>query len=123
MSFRFEWPEFSGDFIQGAKEQITEALNKGQKPPNIVGDIVVSELYLGTKVGFCIRFPSRMKLRFLAMDKKAPELELLGIDELAPGLTRSRSMYKLLYQGDAHLVLNTHVQVCNACLLASNCRL
>ena len=55
MSFRFEWPEFSGDFIQGAKEQITEALNKGQKPPNIVGDIVVSELYLGTKVGFCIK--------------------------------------------------------------------
>ena len=54
-----------------------------------------------------------MELRFTVFEK-APELELLGIDELAPGLTRSRSMYKLLYQGDAHLVLSTHVQVGSA---------
>lgn len=52
MSFSFQWPCFSQEFISTAKEQISIALNSGEKPHNIVGDIVVSELDLGTIVGF-----------------------------------------------------------------------
>ena len=51
MSFNINWPTFSPEFIHQAKTQITTALNKGSKPANIVGDIVVEELYMGKKVG------------------------------------------------------------------------
>ncbi|KAJ3054556.1 ERMES complex subunit, partial [Rhizophlyctis rosea] len=87
MSFNINWPTFSPEFIQQAKTQITAALNKGQKPANIVGDIVVEELYMG---------------------KKPPDLEVLEIGELQPD--RFRGMFKLVYQGDAHIVLVTKVQ-------------
>lgn len=51
-------------------------------------------------------------MSLFTLKNKAPELEILGIDELVVGPSRSRSIYRLVYNGDAHLVLSTHVQVC-----------
>ena len=50
MSFKVNWPQFSEQFIETAKTQLTEALNHGNKPTNIVDAIVVKELHMGTKV-------------------------------------------------------------------------
>lgn len=33
MSFRFEWPTFNEGFYRDARELLTQALNKGEKPP------------------------------------------------------------------------------------------
>lgn len=53
MSFKWTWPSFSQDFLSSARTQVTQALNRGEKPPNIVGEISVAELCLGTKVSSC----------------------------------------------------------------------
>ncbi len=50
MSFKIQWPSFTREFLNSAKAQLGAALNKGNKPPNIVGDIIVKELYMGSKV-------------------------------------------------------------------------
>ncbi|KAJ3294207.1 ERMES complex subunit [Borealophlyctis nickersoniae] len=87
MSFNINWPVFSPEFIAQAREQLTKALNKGEKPANIVDHIEVTELYMG---------------------KKPPDLEVLEIGELQPD--RFRGMFKLVYNGDAYVVLQTKVQ-------------
>ncbi|KAJ3210467.1 ERMES complex subunit [Dinochytrium kinnereticum] len=87
MSFKVNWPRFSADFLAKAREQLTTALNKGDKPANIVDHIVVKELNMGTK---------------------PPELEILEIGELAE--ERFRGIFKLVYSGDAYVVLQTKVQ-------------
>lgn len=51
MSFRFKWPEFDNGFYEEAKAQLEAALNKDNKPKNIVDHIAVKELNMGTKVG------------------------------------------------------------------------
>ncbi|KAJ3072867.1 ERMES complex subunit [Podochytrium sp. JEL0797] len=87
MSFKVSWPRFSDDFITQASQQLTIALNKGQKPNNIVGDIEVADLNMGTK---------------------PPDLEILEIGEL--GEDRFKGVFKMTYAGDAHVILNTKVQ-------------
>lgn len=92
MSLKFNWPEFTLEQINLAKEQLTLALNSGPKSPNIVGDIAITDLYLGTK---------------------APELTCVSLDDLQASskFPKSRVMLHLVYDGDAHLVLQTLVQV------------
>jgi hypothetical protein len=88
MSFRFNWPQFSPDFYATAKDLLDVALNKGTKPAQICDAIRVVELFLGTT---------------------PPELELLEIGDLS--LEKFRGTLRLTYRGDAHLVLETKVQV------------
>ncbi|WFD35108.1 hypothetical protein MCUN1_001957 [Malassezia cuniculi] len=59
----------------------------GAKPPIIVGDIKVHELNMGTV---------------------PPELEILEIGDLSRD--RFRGIFRLMYSGDAHLVLSIEVQ-------------
>ncbi|KAL0074434.1 hypothetical protein J3Q64DRAFT_1778064 [Phycomyces blakesleeanus] len=87
MAFRFNWPEFDSDFYDEARSQFEAALNKGNKPKNIVDHIAVKELYMGTL---------------------PPELEILEIGELSTD--KFRGIFKLTYNGDAHIVLQTKVQ-------------
>ncbi|KAI9300977.1 hypothetical protein BJ944DRAFT_243699 [Cunninghamella echinulata] len=87
MAFRFNWPEFDIDFYNEAKSQLEAALNKGNKPKNIVDYITVKELNMGTQ---------------------APELEILEIGELTTD--KFRGIFKLTYAGDAYIVLQTKVQ-------------
>ncbi|TPX52914.1 hypothetical protein CcCBS67573_g09782 [Chytriomyces confervae] len=87
MAFKVNWPKFSEDFIAQASQQMTIALNKGQKPNNIVGNIVVDDLNMGTK---------------------PPDLEILEIGDLADD--RFKGIFKMTYAGDAHVILNTKVQ-------------
>ncbi|KAJ3138472.1 ERMES complex subunit [Physocladia obscura] len=85
--FKVNWPRFSDEFISQASQQLTLALNKGQKPNNIAGDIEVADLNMGTK---------------------PPDLEILEIGEL--GEDRFKGIFKMTYAGDAHVILNTKVQ-------------
>ncbi|CAG8537672.1 3922_t:CDS:2 [Ambispora gerdemannii] len=87
MAFNFSWPSFSPEFIEQSRQLLNTALNKSNKPANIVDHIVVKELNMGTQ---------------------APELEILEIGELA--LDKFRGIFKLTYSGDAYLVLQTKVQ-------------
>jgi distribution and morphology protein 34 len=50
MAFRFNWPEFDSEFYEEARSQLEAALNKGNKPKNIVDHISVTELNMGTTV-------------------------------------------------------------------------
>ncbi|SHO79250.1 Similar to S.cerevisiae protein MDM34 (Mitochondrial component of the ERMES complex) [Malassezia sympodialis ATCC 42132] len=87
MSFNFTWPTFSAEFYSNAIHTLTTALNRGQKPKAIVGDIVVQELHMGTV---------------------PPELEILEIGDLSRD--RFRGIFRFVYAGDAHLELSTGVQ-------------
>ncbi|KAI9145281.1 hypothetical protein BKA69DRAFT_1050435 [Paraphysoderma sedebokerense] len=87
MSFKFTWPEFSPQFYEYAKQKLTDGLNKGEKPANIVDDIIVKDLNMGTM---------------------APDLEILEIGELSQ--EKFRGIFKLVYAGDAFVVLQTKVQ-------------
>ncbi|KAI8360805.1 hypothetical protein BD560DRAFT_437299 [Blakeslea trispora] len=87
MAFRFNWPEFDSSFYEEAKAQLETALNKGNKPKNIVDHILVTELNMGTI---------------------APELEILEIGELSADTFRG--IFKLTYCGDAYIVIQTKVQ-------------
>ncbi|KAJ3211272.1 ERMES complex subunit [Entophlyctis luteolus] len=91
--FKINWPRFSEEFIAQASQQLTVALNKGQKPNNIVGTIDVADLNMGTKE------------RNLACP---PDLEILEIGEL--GEDRFKGIFKMTYAGDATLTLITKVQ-------------
>ncbi|KAI3659421.1 hypothetical protein MP638_000180 [Amoeboaphelidium occidentale] len=88
MAFKFNWPAFDDEFYKDAVGQIESALNKGAKPPHIVDDILVSELFLGTV---------------------PPSLEILEISDI--GLDRFKGIFRMNYSGDAYLVLQTKVQV------------
>ena len=61
MAFRFEWPQFSANFLADARTTLDNALNKGPKPPVIADKIVVEDLNMGTIVGFGIWSSSRDK--------------------------------------------------------------
>jgi len=50
MSFQFEWPEFSDDFLRDARQLVENALNKGNKPPIIADRIEVVEIEMGSQV-------------------------------------------------------------------------
>ena len=89
MAFNFNWSPLTADagFYTKAQELLTAALNKSQKPPIIVDDIIVTELNLG---------------------HVPPDLEILEIGDLAED--RFRGIFKMSYNGDAFLTLKTRVQ-------------
>ncbi|KAI8983982.1 hypothetical protein BDF20DRAFT_794626, partial [Mycotypha africana] len=87
MAFRFNWQTFDPQFCQVARIQLEAALNKGNKPKNIVDYISVKELNMGTI---------------------APELEVLEIGELTTD--SFRGMFKLTYNGNAYIVIQTKIQ-------------
>ena len=88
MSFKFEWPRFSDQFHTDAIQMLNNALNKGNKPPVIADKIEVVELEMGTQ---------------------PPELEIRDIGDLT--MDQFRGIFRLTYDGDAHIVLKTKVQV------------
>src|SRR5271169_2180603 len=98
MAFKFTWPTFSASFYETASNLLTSALSKAPMPPIITDNIVVKEFNLGTT---------------------PPDLEMLEIGEL--GEDKFRGVFKLKYSGDAHIVLQTKVQV-NITLLPSYTR-
>ncbi|KAJ2077960.1 ERMES complex subunit [Coemansia sp. RSA 988] len=88
MSFKFNWGGFPPAFNEEALAMLTQALNKGgNKPPNLVGPITAKELDLGS-------IP--------------PQLDILEISELEED--RFRAMFRMKYEGDGYLVLQTQVQ-------------
>ncbi|KAJ8660345.1 hypothetical protein O0I10_003802 [Lichtheimia ornata] len=87
MAFRFNWPEFDAAFYDEARSQLEAALNKGNKPKNIVDHITVKELHMGTS---------------------PPDLEILEVGDLATD--KFRGIFKLTYAGDAYIVVQTKVQ-------------
>ncbi|KAI8990044.1 hypothetical protein BDB01DRAFT_779806 [Pilobolus umbonatus] len=87
MAFQFNWPEFDTLFYSEARSQLEAALNKNNKPKNIVDHISVKELNMGTI---------------------APDLEILEIGELSTD--KFRGIFKLNYSGDAYIVIQTKVQ-------------
>ncbi|KAI0796235.1 hypothetical protein BC629DRAFT_1286604 [Irpex lacteus] len=87
MSFTFKWPRFSDQFHADAIQMLDSALNKGNKPPVIADKIEVVELEMGTQ---------------------PPELEIRDIGEMT--MDQFRGIFRLTYEGDAHIVLRTKVQ-------------
>ncbi|KAJ2544090.1 ERMES complex subunit [Coemansia sp. RSA 1933] len=88
MSFKFNWDSLPSELNEEALEMLTQALNKGDnKPPNLVGPIVAKELELGST---------------------PPQLDILEISELEED--RFRAMFRMKYEGDGFLVLQTKVQ-------------
>ncbi|KAJ1731484.1 ERMES complex subunit [Coemansia biformis] len=88
MSFKFNWGSFPPEFYTEALEMLTRALNEGgNKPPNLVGPIIAKELDLGSQ---------------------PPQLDILEISELEED--RFRAMFRMKYEGDGFLVLQTQVQ-------------
>lgn len=94
MAFNFNWSPLSTSstsssaFYDHAKSLLTAALNKSEKPPIIVDDILVDDLNLGGA---------------------APDLEILEIGDIAED--RFRGIFRMSYDGDACLTLRTKVQV------------
>ncbi|KAJ1736339.1 ERMES complex subunit [Coemansia sp. Benny D160-2] len=88
MSFKFNWDGFPSELNEEALDMLTQALNKGgSKPPNLVGPIIAKELDLGST---------------------PPQLDILEISELEED--RFRAMFRMKYEGDGFLVLQTKVQ-------------
>lgn len=89
MAFNFNWAPLSGDpnFYKRAEELLTKAMNKSQKPPIIVDDIVVTELNLGD-------IP--------------PDLEVVEISDI--GVDKFRGTFKMSYAGNAYITIKTRVQ-------------
>ncbi|OLY83561.1 Mitochondrial distribution and morphology protein 34 [Smittium mucronatum] len=89
MSFKFKWGEFSPIFIEETKSLLTKSLNKNfnELPPNLVGDIVVTELDFG---------------------KKPPVLEVLQVVDLDEDTFKA--IFNMTYDGDLALTFQTLVQ-------------
>jgi distribution and morphology protein 34 len=88
MSFKFNWNSFNDEnFYSRAKNLLTDALNKSNKPDIIVDKIVVQDLSLGDV---------------------APNLEILEIGDLADD--RFRGIFKLNYSGNGSITLATKIQ-------------
>ncbi|KAF8528782.1 hypothetical protein BU17DRAFT_37949, partial [Hysterangium stoloniferum] len=85
-SFVFQWPRFSDEFHRDARAMLEAALNKGNKPPIIADKIEVIELEMGTQ---------------------PPELQIREIGDLT--LDQFRGIFRLSYEGDAHIVLKTKI--------------
>ena len=89
MAFSFNWAPLSGDpgFYRRAEELLTNAMNKNQKPPIIVDDIIVTELNLGDV---------------------PPDLEVVEISDI--GVDKFRGTFKMSYAGNAFITIKTRVQ-------------
>jgi distribution and morphology protein 34 len=92
MSFQIDWPNFSFDFLERAKIQITAALNKSNTPSKICDSIQAKELFM-------------VLIHFYFKGKSPPDLEILEIGELSED--RFRGIFKLTYNHDAFIVLET----------------
>lgn len=88
MSFKFNWDSFNDEnFYDRARALLTDALNKGNKPPILSDRIIVRELYLG---------------------EESPQLEILEVGDLAADMFRG--IFKLTYNGEASITLATKIQ-------------
>lgn len=89
MAFKFNWPLFEESFVEKARIEVEKALNSngGQRPSAMVDTIYVKELCFGNV---------------------PPELEILELSELSE--EKFRAFFKLIYDGDAHIILQTKVQ-------------
>ncbi|KAK5080945.1 ERMES complex subunit [Lithohypha guttulata] len=89
MAFNFNWAPLSGDpkFYEQAAELLTNAMNKNQKPPIIVDDIIVTELNIGDV---------------------PPDLEVVEISDI--GVDKFRGTFKMSYAGNAFITIKTRVQ-------------
>ena len=85
--FKIHFSKFNHEFYQNAIDKLTTALNQKNKPQQIVDDIIIEELDLGTL---------------------PPSIEILEIGEL--DLSRFRGMFRVTYNGDAFLVIRTKIQ-------------
>eukprot|EP00834_Sanchytrium_tribonematis_P001340 NODE_32_length_37098_cov_1.132760.p10 type:complete len:394 gc:universal NODE_32_length_37098_cov_1.132760:30069-28888(-) len=85
--FKIHFNKFNKEFYEHAIDKLTEALNQKNKPQQIVDDITIEELDLGTL---------------------PPVIEILEISEL--DLSRFRGIFKVTYQGDGFLVIKTKIQ-------------
>jgi hypothetical protein len=52
MAFQINWPKFSTEIIDDIKIELSKALNSGDTPSTISGDIAVQDLDLGSVVSF-----------------------------------------------------------------------
>ncbi|ORX76832.1 hypothetical protein BCR32DRAFT_70072 [Anaeromyces robustus] len=87
MAFKFNWTTFDKSFIDEAQDKLAEALNKGITN-QMIGSIKVEELNMGTK---------------------APDLEVMEIGDLSE--EKFKGIFKIIYQGDAYIVIRTTVQI------------
>eukprot|EP00835_Amoeboradix_gromovi_P000983 NODE_38_length_30618_cov_0.377142.p6 type:complete len:386 gc:universal NODE_38_length_30618_cov_0.377142:27522-28679(+) len=85
--FKIHFSKFNDEFYNHAIEKLTVALNQKNKPQQIVDDIIVEELDLGTL---------------------PPAIEILEIGEL--DLSRFRGIFRITYSGDAFIVIRTKIQ-------------
>ncbi len=85
--FKIHFSKFNADVNNKIIEKLTNALNQKNKPQQIVDDIVVEELELGTL---------------------PPQIEILEVGEL--DLSRFKGIFKVDYNGDAFIVIRTKIQ-------------
>jgi len=88
MSCNISWDSFeTGSFLSWSKELLYDALNSGKRPHILSSEINIKELTFG---------------------KQSPSFEILEIGDLAND--RFRGIFKLKYDGDANITLNTNIQ-------------
>lgn len=88
MSCNISWDDFETDsFLSWSKELLYDALNSGKRPHILSSEIKIKELTFG---------------------KQSPSFEILEIGDLAND--RFRGIFKLKYNGDANITLNTSIQ-------------
>ncbi|KAL7666676.1 Mitochondrial distribution and morphology protein 34 [[Candida] zeylanoides] len=88
MSFKVDWNSLETDSLRTwTKELLEDALNSGKRPNILASEIRIKDLNFG---------------------KSAPDFEILEIGDLDKD--RFRGIFKLNYDGDFHLTLNTKVE-------------
>ncbi|CAK7896948.1 mitochondrial distribution and morphology protein 34 [[Candida] anglica] len=88
MSFKVDWNSLETDSLRSwTKELLEDALNSGKRPNILASQITIKDLNFG---------------------KVAPDFEILEIGELDND--RFRGIFKINYDGDFHLTLNTKVE-------------
>ncbi|ODQ59942.1 hypothetical protein WICANDRAFT_62518 [Wickerhamomyces anomalus NRRL Y-366-8] len=88
MSCNISWDSFEkGSFLSWSKELLYDALNSGKRPHILSSEIKIKELTFG---------------------KQSPSFEVLEVGDLAND--RFRGIFKLKYDGDANITLNTSIQ-------------
>lgn len=104
MAFKFKWGGFDQAFVDRAKNEMTQALNRGENKPSVIaGPLTVVDISMGTMV--------RGTLRTLAWltSVQPPELEIMEINELSE--ERFGGIFRFRYRGDAFVEIETTVQV------------
>lgn len=91
MSFKFDWSPFliNDSNYDSLSEVLTKALNRGPKPDAVEGDIKLKHLHVGNA-------PPRLHLA---------EVSAITDDSF-------RGIFRVEYDGDASISLQTFVEVC-----------